>query len=255
MSSLIEKIRSEIEARPKVWRCIAHFVLDNEGALLDMKLRDVSEGAEVSEGSIINFVRSLGYPGFVEFKVALAQSLGAVNERYARGDLNCMSAIADSAIEALSDAASLDSELLRSVAAVLLGCEGRVCVIGIETSYHIAEILAGYLTRIGILSFASDRPYGVATALKNGDVMIAVSYSGETEEICKACHCARERGAFVTAITSFPSSRLARLSSVCLSTELNEARDGEFPLVARIVELAVIDALCSSVIALKREAG
>ena len=252
MLALIKKITDEMHSRPKAWRNIAELVISSSDKVLLMKLRDLSVYAGVSEGSVINFVRSLGYQGFVEFKVALAQERGEVNSRYASRDGRSLPLILDSANDALADAASLDSELPVKVAEKLLTC-ARVAVIGKETSYYIAEILAGYLTRIGITAFAAHEPMYTARTLLGGDALIAISYSGETDEVNQAAAEARGRGAYVCAITSFPRSTLANLADASLSTPLSESAEGEFPLVARIVQLAVIDALCSEIISAKQK--
>jgi DNA-binding MurR/RpiR family transcriptional regulator len=253
MSQLVKKIRSEMPRRPKVWRNIAEFVIVEEEKMLSLKLRDVSLGAGVSEGSVINFVRSLGYPGFVEFKVALAQSRGEVNSSYAasEGD-NSLSAVLNSARDALGDAAKLDLALLNNLAERLLVSRMAV-IVGRETSHYIAEILAGYLCRIGVAAFAAQEPCSVARTLSSEDTLIAISYSGETEDVFRAAGFAKDRGAYVAAITSFPNSSISSLSDLSLSTKLREAEEGEFPLVARIVELAIIDALCSTVISIKNK--
>ena len=252
MLPLIKKITDEMKSRPKAWRNIAELVISSADKVLLMKLRDISVYAGVSEGSVINFVRSLGYQGFVEFKVALAQERGEVNSRYAMRDGRSLPLILDSAKEALTDAEALDSELPVEVAERLISC-ARVAVIGRGTSYYIAEIFAGYLTRIGIASFAAQEPLHTARSLSDGDALIAISYSGETDEVNLAAAEASERGAYVAAITSFPSSTLATLADSSLSTPLSESAEGEFPLVARIVQLAVIDALCSEVISAKNK--
>ena len=254
MSPLVNKIRTEMEGRPKAWRCIADFVIREESRVLGIKLRDLSLEAGVSEGSIINFVRSLGYPGFVEFKVALAQSRGEVNPVYSLGGGDSLSSVLESAREALSDAAALDPALIRDLAKKLTASR-VVAVIGKESSHYIAEILAGYLARIGITAFAAAEPHSVVKGLSQGDALIAISYSGETEDIIRSAMSARERGVFVAAITSFPNSSLSSLSDISLSTRLREAEEGEFPLIARIVQLALIYALCSSVISIKNQAN
>ena len=252
VSQLVKKIRSEIPHRPKVWRNIASFVVEKEDEMLSLKLRDVSLGAGVSEGSVINFVRSLGYPGFVEFKVALAQSKGDINSSYASDGNNSLSCVLGSARVALDDAAELDPDLMKKLAGRLLNSRVAV-IIGKETSHYIAEILAGYLCRIGIVSFAAEEPAAMSRTLSPDDTLIAISYSGETEEIFRAAALAKEAGAYVAAITSFPNSSLSAISDISLSTKLREADEGEFPLVARIVELALIDALCSTVISIKNK--
>lgn len=252
MLSVIKKINAEAPSRPKAWRNIAEFVISSTEKVPWMKLRDFSLAAGVSEGSVINFVRSLGYPGFVEFKVALAQDRGDVNARYASYERDSLSLVLESAKESLSEAELLDPTLFVTLAEKLLLCD-RVAVIGKETSYYIAQILAGYLTRIGITAFAALESLRVARTLSENSALIAISYSGETEEILDAVRAAKERGACVGAITSFPCSSLSREADVSLSTPERESTEGEFPLVARIVELAVIDALCSAVISVKNE--
>lgn len=251
MLPLIKKIVSEMPERPKAWRNIAELVISSSDKVPWMRLRDLSLAAGVSEGSVINFVRSLGYPGFVEFKVALAQDRGEINARYA-AEGNSLSLVLDSAKEALSDAAALEPERL-SVLAERLNASRKVAVIGRETSFYIAEILAGYLSRIGITAFAAHESMIIARTLAEGDTLIAISYSGETEDILSAARTAKERGACVASITSFPSSSLSLMADVSLATSLSEAVEGEFPLVARIVQLAVIDALCSEIISVKNK--
>lgn len=252
MLPLIKKINSEMPLRPKAWRNIAELVISSSDKVPWMKLRDLSVMAGVSEGSVINFVRSLGYPGFVEFKLALAQDRGEINARYAAAEADSLSLVLDSASEALSDAASLDPARLAALAE-RLSTSVKVAVIGRETSYYIAEILAGYLSRVGITAFAAHEPIIVARTLSSGDALIAISYSGETEDILESARIAKERGAHVAALTSFPASALALLSDTALSTPLSESAEGEFPLVARIVQLAVIDALCSEIISVKNK--
>jgi len=252
MLPLIKKISAEMPSRPKAWRNIAELVVSGPDKVLRMKLRDLSLSAGVSEGSVINFVRSLGYPGFVEFKVALAQDSGEVNTRYASPDRDPLAMVLDSAKEALDEAKSLDSALISELAEKLFSCN-RIAIIGRGTSYYIGEILAGYLTRIGITAFAAHEPMLTARTLSEGSALIAISYSGETEDILGAAGEARARGAYVAAITSFPLSTLSRNADISVSTPLSESEEGEFPLVARIVELAVIDALCSAVISVKNK--
>jgi len=250
MSNLYELIKGERERHPKIWRKIADFILSDPERALGMKLREFSTVAGVSEGSVINFVRSLGYDGFVEFKVAMAQT-GGFNTRYA-SEGGVFDKIASFCKLAFDDAVkSVSDTEIEKIAERLTSPRARVIICGKGSSAHIAAIFAGYLVRLGIAAFAPDDFELSARALSEGDVLVAVTYSGATSEVLSAIEAARERGAFTVALTSFESSKIARAAESVILMRLSEAEDGEFPLIARVVELAVCDAICSKVIAIK----
>jgi arabinose-5-phosphate isomerase len=108
------------------------------------------------------------------------------------------------------------------VAAVdlLLGCRGRVVVSGIGKSGHVARKLAATLASTGTPAFfvhpaeASHGDLGMVTA---DDVFVALSNSGESEELVAILPLVKRIGAKLIAMTGRPESTLARLADVHLN--------------------------------------
>jgi arabinose-5-phosphate isomerase len=109
------------------------------------------------------------------------------------------------------------------VAAVdlLLGCRGRVVVSGIGKSGHVARKLAATLASTGTPAFfvhpaeASHGDLGMVTA---DDVFVALSNSGESEELVAILPLVKRLGAKLIAMTGRPDSTLAKLADVHLNS-------------------------------------
>ncbi|HEY4298281.1 MAG TPA: SIS domain-containing protein, partial [Paraburkholderia sp.] len=122
------------------------------------------------------------------------------------------------AVRALRD--QLDDGFVGAVD-FILGCRGRVVVSGIGKSGHVARKLAATLASTGTPAFfvhpaeASHGDLGMVTA---DDVFIALSNSGETEELVAILPLIKRLGAKLIAMTGRPSSSLAQLADVHLNS-------------------------------------
>ncbi len=102
---------------------------------------------------------------------------------------------------------------------LMLETRGRVVVTGMGKSGHIGRKIASTLASTGTPAFfmhpgeASHGDLGMITA---GDVVVAISYSGESEEILKVLPVIKRRGAKVIAITGRAGSTLATEADVHL---------------------------------------
>ncbi len=86
----------------------------------------------------------------------------------------------------------------------------KIFVLGVGHSGLIGKIFAMKLTHLGFNCYA----VGDVTipALHSGDVMVAISYSGETSTIVTLCQKAKGFDGRIIAITSFPDSTLSKLA-------------------------------------------
>ncbi len=250
---LFKAIKEQKENKPKTWQKIADFILSAPATATTLKLKELSERIGVSEGSVVNFARSLGYEGYIELKVAIAQESSSFSGRYrtATSDSTAFEKIICSAKGSLDETTRvLDGTEMERLAALLAHTRGRVLVCGRSTSGRIAEILAGYLMRLQIPAFSGDHRVAAAS-LASGDILIAVTYSGNTDEILDAVQVAKAHGAHTACITAFPHAKIAKICDTCLAFSSVEAQEGEFPIVARLAQLAVCDALCFNVYTIK----
>jgi arabinose-5-phosphate isomerase len=104
---------------------------------------------------------------------------------------------------------------------------GRVHVTGVGKPEHLARYAASLLCSTGTPAtflHATEATHGSAGQLVKGDVLIAISNSGETAELRGVVEIAREMGARLIAVTGGQESWLARASEVCLDAAV--AREG-----------------------------
>ncbi|MBF5040618.1 MULTISPECIES: KpsF/GutQ family sugar-phosphate isomerase [unclassified Methylophilus] len=139
---------------------------------------------------------------------------------------------------------------------MLLACKGRVVVTGMGKSGHIGGKIAATLASTGTPAFfmhpaeASHGDLGMITA---EDVVIALSNSGESDEIINILPAIRRIGARVLSITGSEDSTLSRESEVHLSAAVSHEACplGLAPTASTTAALALGDALALCVLDLR----
>jgi arabinose-5-phosphate isomerase len=114
---------------------------------------------------------------------------------------------------------ALDGEFDRAVD-LLMGCNGRVVVTGMGKSGIIAHKLAATFSSTGtpaMFLHAADAVHGDLGMVQTNDVVVALSYSGETEELIRLLEAIRRIGARLIALTGHPASTLGTASDVTLT--------------------------------------
>lgn len=131
---------------------------------------------------------------------------------------------------------------------LLLGCRGRVVCAGMGKSGIIAKKLAGTLASTGSPAFflhPADAGHGDLGMVVEGDVVIALSHSGETRELLNLLPAVKRLGLPLIALVGEPESTLAREADVVLRADIEaEACPlGLAPTASTTAALAVGDAL------------
>ena len=137
-------------------------------------------------------------------------------------------------------------------AEMILECNGRVVVTGIGKAGHIGRKLAATLASTGthaLFVSAAEAAHGDLGMMKQGDVVIALSHSGASDEVVHLLPIIRDMGARLIALTSKPESPLAKASEVVLLTGVTQEADprGLAPTSSAIAMLALGDALAMAV--------
>lgn len=118
----------------------------------------------------------------------------------------------------------LDARFEKSVD-VLYKCKGRVIVTGLGKSGLIGRKLAATLSSTGTPSFflhAAEALHGDLGMVTAGDVMLAISASGETDELVELIEPAKRLGLQMLTLTARPNSTLATASDVVLDIAVKE---------------------------------
>jgi len=146
----------------------------------------------------------------------------------------------------------LDQHFSNAVA-LILQCKGRVVVSGMGKSGHIGGKIASTLASTGTPAFfmhpaeASHGDLGMITA---GDIVIALSNSGESDELLAIITPLKRLGASIIAITGNDASSLAQAADIHLSASVSKEACplGLAPTSSSTVALALGDALALCVL-------
>jgi arabinose-5-phosphate isomerase len=124
----------------------------------------------------------------------------------------------------LSLAARQDHGFADAVRA-MLECRGRVIVMGMGKSGHVGRKIAATLASTGTPSFfvhPAEASHGDLGMLMGGDVVLAISNSGESEELAAILPAIRRIGVTLVGMTGKPASTLARHADHVISSAVDQ---------------------------------
>lgn len=252
--ALIEKICGEYERMSPVERRIADVIMENPDQLPRMSIAQLAAEACVSEGSIINFSHRLGVRGFRVLKIELARetdrraalSFGSVTQRDT--PWTALRKVTGNAVEAFQKTCqSICEEDLQAVAEVLMSAK-RIDIYGAGDSGLMAQDAYLHFMRSGFPAYAVTDYLTIAISASQLDeqcVAIAISHTGQTEEIVDAMRIARKKGAKTICITSSQVSELGDVCDMTLVTYATELERYQDAGISRLVHMVVLDSLCA----------
>ncbi len=149
----------------------------------------------------------------------------------------------------------VDAQFERAVD-LLYECRGRVIVTGMGKSGIICRKISATLSSTGTSAFflhPAEAIHGDLGAIRDDDVVLALSHSGETEEILKLLESIRRLGAKLIALTGDPESTLAKAADVTLNCSIaKEACPMNLvPTASTTAALAMGDALAMTLLVRK----
>jgi len=157
-----------------------------------------------------------------------------------------------SALRGRIDPAAFDEAVALIRAAEAEG--GRVHVTGIGKPEHVAHYAASLLSSTGTPAtflHGTEAVHGSAGQLVSGDVVIAISNSGETEDLHRAVEAVRGLGAKLIAVTGAPHSRLGQSADAVLDAGVAQEGGGlgfapRASVAAEVLVLAALSAALES---------
>ncbi len=143
--------------------------------------------------------------------------------------------------------ANLDDSIV-NVVELINECKGKIVLCGMGKPGHIARKISASMSSMGIPSYVlhpADAQHGDLGMLTKEDVIIFISNSGETKEICQILPTVRLIGLKMVGITSNPNSTLGKYVDYMISTpKLTEAGAlGLAPTSSTTAELVIGDAI------------
>ena len=109
--------------------------------------------------------------------------------------------------------------------AAMLACRGRVIVMGMGKSGHVGRKIAATLASTGTPAFfvhPAEASHGDLGMVQPGDVVLAISNSGESDELAAIMPALRRLGTMLVAMTGNSDSTLARHADAVVSCEVDQ---------------------------------
>jgi arabinose-5-phosphate isomerase len=130
----------------------------------------------------------------------------------------------------------------------IVSCSGRIVVTGIGKSGHVGRKLAATLSSTGTPSFfvhAAEAGHGDLGMIGNSDLIIAISYSGESEEVVNLVSFAHQCGLKIIGLTRCKSTTVGRITDFHISCAVDREACplGVAPTSSTTLQLALGDAI------------
>lgn len=177
-----------------------------------------------------------------------------IDVRYAASALKTIDIELD-ALETLRDALRAPElrEAVEQAIAALATTRGRVVVTGMGKSGHIARKIAATMRSTGtsaVYLHPGEASHGDLGMITPEDVVLAITWSGETSELNDIFHYCNQYGVTLIVATSFPDSTAGRAADICLSMPpVREACPNELaPTSSTTTQLVLGDALAVALI-------
>jgi DNA-binding MurR/RpiR family transcriptional regulator len=244
------RLRGRMLAMSESERSVAEWVLADPQRLLPFSMSQVAAACGVSDTTVLRMARTAGFQGFTDLKLALAQDLATptqlIHDDIEVGDSaeTLLRKVFHANIQALYD--TLELVDVDTVIAVVDALEraNNISIVGVGGSGIVVQALYQRLFRLGRRCDApQDGQLQLMHAALNrtGDVVVVVSYSGNTKDIVKVVERARRDGATTICLTGNAQSTIARKCDIVLASVSRETRSE--PIAARIAQLTLVDAI------------
>lgn len=252
----IPRIRSEYASLPPSEKKVADFVLDNPDKIIYLSVSELADEVHVSDSTIIRFCKNVGFNGYQEFKLFVAQDLVVpienINEDIQMDDdletvVNKIGFTNKKAIEETLSITNL--EALQEAIDVIVKARklefygvGASGITGYDAKYKFLRI------GIDVDCYTDAHLQAMSAAtLSEEDVVVGVSHSGSTKDVVDSCTVAHEAGATVICITGHNRSPITKVADIKLLTATREMPLSSGALRSKIAQLQVLDMLYTGV--------
>ena len=235
---------------------VADFILKHAEELIYLTVTELAERTQTSESTVVRLCQKIGYKGYQEFKIMLARDLvgpaETVYEQIEPSDsLEALKTkIFQANAQALKDTIEVlvDEDLAKAVHA--LGHARRVEIYGIGGSAPLAFDAYHKFMKLGIgATWLNDADLMAMSSslLDASDVVLGISHTGASRDVCDAMENAQNAGATTICITHRATSPITKVSNIKLFTAAKETAFGSDATSSRIAQLSIVDVLYAGI--------
>ena len=252
MSKTILNIKIHYAEFSKAEKKIADYLMQNPNDILPLYITELAKQCETSEATVVRFAKRLGYDGYQQLKIAIAQDVHnrPINENITPDDTagDIFQKVCNDIYCSLEKTKNaMKSKQLDDCCKAILSAK-RILVFGLGNSASVATDASHKMFRLGLNAYAYTDNHMQAIAAAHTDkdsVVFAISHSGASKDILQAMQIAKQNGATTIALTNLEKSPIDKVSDIILPTVSDETNYRILGLSSRIAQLAIIDAIYS----------
>ncbi|MDY6322632.1 MAG: MurR/RpiR family transcriptional regulator [Succinivibrio sp.] len=253
-TGILDRVSAAVAELSKSERRVAQAVLDDPALAARENIADLARRAKVSQPTVFRFCRHFGAEGFPDFKLTLSAALTDEPQHLAK-QVSAGDRVGDVARKviggiqgALKDLErGLDENVLaRAIDIVSQARRILVCAQG-----HSAAAALDFRSRLAAMGMSCEivsDPVQMllsAAALRQGDLCIGISSTGENRDVCAAVRGSREGGASVLTVCP-PETTLAALAVLALRCGFKSDPDDEL-MCGRFAAMALLQIILAGV--------
>lgn len=252
MATVLLRIENILPQLSKSEKKVAVYIKDHPWEILGLSVAALGEACGVSDPTVVRAYKKLGFGGFEELKLTLAQATVSPDETVHEeiGTNDSMKDVRDkvfhSAVFALHFTRDmLDPGDLEAAARVLMNAR-KIAIFGLGGSASVAMDLHHKLLRLGLDVAVYTDPHLQMIAgnfLDERDAVFAISHSGSSRCVVDSTQAAKNRGTKIITLTGAGKSPLSKLSNVSLNTNSSESKNTVVSIASRVAALAIVDSI------------
>jgi len=238
---------------------LADFILNSPNTIRELSSQELANVAGVSQSSVVKFTQKLDYKGYPTFKLAVIDALNSEalsseqNNEHLHGKITLNDSLEQlaakllsSKISVLNETKNLNEEQSIEQAVSLIKSSKRILICGLGGSALVGYDFSYKLQKIGFSAIAnadSHAQLALAATYSKGDLVFAISESGQTHEIIQICQQAQQNGASIISLTKYGKTQVSSLADIKLYSVAEEESLRLSSILARTAQEYIIDVL------------
>lgn len=257
--SILKQLEEPNFKATKSDKVLIEYIKENIEDVFYKSISQIAKESGIGEATITRFSKKMGYSGLQDFKVTLAREISGLKNRKIinrsiendEGVMESARKLFNSNIRILENTLNIiDGNDIEKATDMIINAK-KVFFIGIGYSGMTAEDSNYKFSRIGFNCMSLDSSHNMimmASLMDEDDVIVAISHSGETDEIIKTVNIAKANGASVISVTEDKSSRLRDISDVNLGYFSGESILETGSISSKLAQFFIIDLVYTQVV-------
>ena len=257
--SILKQLEEPNFKATKSDKVLIEYIKENIEDVFYKSISQIAKESGIGEATITRFSKKMGYSGLQDFKVTLAREISGLKNRTIinrsiendEGVMESARKLFNSNIRILENTFNIiDGNDIEKATDMIINAK-KVFFIGIGYSGMTAEDSNYKFSRIGFNCMALDSSHNMimmASLMDEDDVIVAISHSGETDEIIKTVNIAKANGASVISVTEDKNSRLRDISDVNLGYFSGESILETGSISSKLAQFFIIDLVYTQVV-------